>query len=942
MLRGRRVVVDAIDRLIEGARAADGGGLILRGEHGSGKTALLDLTVTRSNDVTVLRCNGSSREQEIPHSALHQLLHPLLSALTELPQQQVDALQAALGLIGKGERDRFFVPLSVLDLLSEHARHRPILILVDDAHLIDRESAAVIAFLAQRLRNESIALLMTAEIVDDYAFNVGGIVTIDLLPLDAVAVAGILFDRTRERPSPQVVQEVLSASLGNPKAATMLASSLAADQIAGRSSLPTPLPIAPSHEAPLLARLRELPRATQTLLLIAALEESGDAMRLFAAAQRLGLSVIAALEPAEGNGIIDVAGAGVAFREPLMRETVKRAASFRDRRVVHLALAALLDGEGNNELALWHRSQATLGVDERLAVELEEVASALRATSGCGLAAKVLQRAVDLSEDPGRRAFRLMLASEVTWMAGQATRALALADEAVASRSATAAVRVRASFVRGHVLVQQGRTQPGIDALLHVAAEADHVDPLTEVDANLTAAWAAFELGDLEWAGRLMRRAAGLPPGTEDRSPFQFGFVHGCSGYVAHDAAARVARLGECAATAVDRGDVRSLMLASRIAACYGDRRGARRFAERALRLARDKGANGLMPELLVTVAASNVALDQTAITEADAWEGMRLAEEMGQDEFVCHASMILAWVTTVQGRTSEAQEHVERCLRLATIHGYSLMATVVRRCVALLEMGQGNHQQAYATLLDLQSNRTETHRVAALWSIPDLVESGMRVKADFPTIAAAYDRYDEWVDKHRPPLGLAMRDHCRGLLLEGTESIAAFESALRYHGDERSFGRARTQLAYGEMLRRNRRRTNARVHLRGALETFELMGAAPWARRARAELRVSGESGLARETDEQFEMLTPQELQIAHLVGSGFSNREIGARLFLSHRTIEYHLHKMFGKLSVTSRAELVRLVVETIDLSDMALDQLSTASVSSGSGESVSSGEC
>lgn len=913
-----------IDEMLARSRESRGGGMLIRGERGMGKSALLDHAQERATDHAVVRCAGSPLEASIPWAALHQLLRgasgdgglwsgPRSAALVSLLEGR-DA--------GKGDRHR--VPLALLDLLSEGSEERAVLLLVDDAHLIDQDSAAALAFVAQRLASERVAIILAARMVDDYAFGVPGVPVRDLGPLDRLAVSRLLAELSGERPSMSVVDEIAAATLGNPRAISDLALSLAADQLAGREPLPTPLPLSPSFEAPLLARLRSLPKATQTLLLITALDEEGDGVRLFGAAERLGVAVASALEPAEACGIIHV-GASIEFREPLMREAVKRAASFRDRQAVHRAIAGLMEGTGQRELELWHYAQATLGDDEDLAKELEEIGGQVRRSRGCAFATKVLRRSADMSSDPSRRAFRYMLAAESAWMSGQVRHAMELADLAVQSPAASAIVRVRAQVVRASSLLRQGKVTAGIETLVATLHDGDDLDPMHNISALITAACAAFELGDLDRAGRLARRAAALPPGSEEAIPYHFGLTPGSVPHVQHDAAARVALLGEAVATAVDRGDVRWLAFASHAATLYGDGNASLRYAERALQQARDQGAVGLVPDLLILVAATNRTFDRTVSMEADAAEALRLADEMGQEYVSCQALALLAAVTAQQGRTDECLHYAERCVRIASQHGLRFYGAVARRSVALLEIGLGHHEQAFAALLDLQKPGPTSHPVVALWSTPDLVESAVRCRARREALEEPIARYEAWAARGQAPYVLGSLHCMRSLVTEGAEAIESIEESLRYlEGVDGLFTRARAQLIYGETLRRARRRADARVQLRAALETFETLGAAPWASRARAELRASGESSTRNEqTDAQLEMLTPQELQIARLVAAGYTNREVAAQLYLSHRTVEYHLHKMFTKLHVSSRSEMVRLVMEALDLTEVESDR-------------------
>ncbi|MGW3345811.1 helix-turn-helix transcriptional regulator [Nonomuraea rubra] len=1002
MLHGRERECALIARLLDGARERRSAVLVVRGEAGIGKSALLGYAAARADGMRVLRGGGVESESELPYAAAHQLLRPVAERLAAIPAGQAAALRAAFGLGEPVEGDRFLVSVAVLSLLSEVAEERPLLCLVDDAHWLDGASADALAFVARRLEAEGVVLLFAARdeepgipsrtgtgpptaraphppagpplVGTGVPRPLAGLPELRLGGLDAGAAQALLAERTSVSLAPEVAALLVTSTAGNPLGLLELPGSLSTEQLAGTRPLPERLPVGEVVEQVFLARVRRLGAPAQTLLLIAAAEDSGDVGLVLRAARTLDLPPDA-LDEAEHAGLVRVDGGTLTFRHPLVRSAVYRGATFLQRQAVEQALAAVLADEDADRRA-WHLAAAATGPDETVAGELE--ASAERATrrGGHASAASALHRAADLTGHPEPRARRLTLAAETAWLAGQPDRARTLLDEA-ATRTAEPRLRARGEHVRGAIEGLCGRPDLAY-AMLVAGAElvsppnpaaatpasgaggpADSPmghDPSTRTDVApgrepgeapgpdpgeaggaaggsgrpapgeavlepgqaarmlIEAGRLAFTAADLPRLAEAGRRLAGLPP-AEEAVTAGGKLMIGLAALLEGDAERAATLLREGRALAQDSADPQSLTMAAGAAMFVGEDATALDLFTTAAVRARTAGAVSALPLVLAPHGALQMWTGRFAAARATATEGLRLALDTRQDNIAAHHRAVLAWIAAVQGRAEECRTEADAALSRAIGQRLGPPAGIAAWALALLDLGEGRTGEAFDRLTALADAAPgEGHPIVKIFAAADLVE--VAVRADRPDRAAtALDLLRRWAGPARSAWADALVSRCRGLVENADEH---FTEALSLHAQAgRPFDTARTALLFGEALRRRRRRAESRRHLRAAREIFERLDAAPWAALARVELQATGETARKRDPSTSAD-LTPQESQIARMVSEGGTNREIAAHLFLSPRTVDYHLHKVFVKLGLSSRAELVRLSLERPGLLD------------------------
>jgi len=909
MLHGRRAECALLDRLLADAANLRSGALLLRGEAGIGKTALLAYAADRAAvepGMRVLRGFGVESESELAFAALHQIVRPVLDHLERLPSPQASALKGAFGLATAHDTDRFLIAVGALSLLAEVAEERPLLCLVDDAQWLDQASWDALAFAARRLEAEGIVLLLAARDDEVHPFAAPGVPELRLAGLDAPAAVALLTERVDSALAPDVRDHLVDATRGNPLALLELPASLHADQLAGRAPLPDPLPVSARVEAAFLERIRSLPASTQTVLLAAAAEETGDPAVIFRAARALGADA-AALGAAETAGLLHVADGRIWFRHPLVRSAVYRRATSSQRRAVHRALAEALPAQEHADRRAWHRAAATIQPDPEVAEELERSATHARRRGGYAAAARALERSAELTATAELRGCRLTAAADAAWHAGQPERARALLDRA-ASGAPQRRQRAEIEHLRGVIELRCGVPADAFTILAAGSAEIALVDPSKALSMLLAAREAASYAGDTSLTIEAGRRAAALPRGEQPIDEFTLDLLVGIGSIMERDAARGVPLLREAMALGRAFDDPVRLGAAGAAARYLGDDAATHDFYGRAVARARATGRVSMLPYLLESLAASEVAAGRYAAATASASEGLRLAGETGQESSVCRNLVTLALIAALQGHEDSCRSHAAEALARAVPRGLRLQAASAIWALALLDLGLSRPADALARLEALAAGSETTHQVVALLSVPDLVEAAVR--ADQPNRAQpALAGFEQWAAHATPAWALALIPRCRGLLSAGAAADRHFAEALSLHSQSgRPFDRARTELLYGEALRRTRRRSDARVHLRAALTAFEQLGATPWADRALAELRVSGETARRRDPS-TLDQLTPQELQIVRFVGEGATNREVAAQLFLSPRTIDYHLRQIFTKLGISSRAELIRL---------------------------------
>jgi DNA-binding CsgD family transcriptional regulator len=845
-------------------------------------------------------------------SLVDQIVRPVLPLLDGVPDAQARALRAALGHAPEPVGNRFLVAAGLLSLLAEAADEQPTLCLVDDAQWADLESAEALRFVARRLRAERMAILFAVRDEREGRFDWRGLPEISLEGLDDEDAGRLLAERLGPGVASEVRHRLLEAARGNPLALLELGAALSPAQLTGREPLVGPIEIVGEGRLGLLERaylnrVRRLPRGSQTVLLLAAAEDTGEAAAIVAAAGAMGLG-LPELGLAEAAGLVEVNGS-VRFRHPLVRSAVYRGATIDERCAAHRALAEALSGEADADRRAWHRAAATLGRDDDVAAELERSAERARRRGGYAASSAALARAAELSSGEESAARRLAAASEAAWLAGRLDHALTLTDRA-ARLPADRRTRAALGYVRGSIEMQRG--------ILPRAAEvlADAAEDVVEVDARraLEIVVAAVDAGSMQGTFDRpidigLRAAERLDGGLSEQERFTVAFLRALKAVLltrTPDAAEAVRQALDLAATS---RDPRVLNWGGSAAAALGDHAGARALHERAVAEARSLGAAGMLPFLLLPLAYRDAVDRRTAAAAANASDALTLARETGQETLAAAHLATLARVAAFRGDEAECRSRAEEALRGCLEHGLGFFAAVARMALAELELSLGHLEEALHHLEELaQVDEALRLTLANLGDFvePDLVYAAVRVGRR-ERAEQAFARL-EALATATPFAASSLVSRCRGLISAPEVAERHFQEALRLDTEQpASFERARTELAYGELLRRSRRRAEAREHLRSALETFERMGAALWANHARAELRATGETARKRDPS-TLDQLTPQELQIARLVGTGATNRDIAAQLFLSPRTVDYHLRKVFVKLGISSRAELIR----------------------------------
>jgi DNA-binding CsgD family transcriptional regulator len=893
MLRGRARERAEIDRLLARANGGEGGALVLRGEAGIGKSALLEhaRSCADAGGMHVLRATGVEGESAMAYATLHQLLRPELERLPQLPEPQARALRQAFGLEAGDAPDRFLVSVAALTLLSDAAGERHVLCLVDDAHWADVSSAAALTFVARRLEAEPIAMLLALRDAPDLPPDTGGLPELRLGGLDP-GDASALLDERWPGLGPAVRRGLVASCGGNPLALIETPHELSAAQLAGRTSLDDPAPPAARLEQALLQRVRTRDPAARWLLLVVAADGSGQLGAIRAAAELLGLEAML-LEAAQLTDLVTIDGAAVAFRHPLLRSAVYHDAGAVERREVHRALAHVA-GESEPERRAWHLARAIEGPDAEVADELERSAARTLRRSGHAAASSALERAADLSPRETDRARRLAAAADAAWRGGDTGRASALLDAAERIGALDRTTRLDVRQLRGSIEMRAGSPEEGARLLTGTAAEAVELDPARAVPLLAAALCATYHAGDHASFARLVAISSRLPPSGQP--------IGDLLPRAAPDGGADLARLEELDEPVL-------LVLASDLALGLGDFELSRRLRRRAVTRARALGAAGSLAWALEDLTLEELSHGQLTLAEAYAQEGRRLALEAGYRNCACRHLAHLAQLAALRGHEEETRRLAGEVLSEAVPRQLGREAASAHAALGLLAVGAGRASEALDRLEPVWSpGALPRHDGVAVASTPDLVEAAVRAGRP-ERCRDRLEPYLTWAEESPSAGTRAVAARCRALLASDAEAERHFLEALRLHrGCERPVESARTELLYGEHLRRERRRLDARPHLRSALETFERLGLAGWAARAGAELRASGESARGPGPS-AMERLSPQELQIVRAVAEGATNREIAAQLFISPRTVAYHLRNVFARLGISSRGELIRL---------------------------------
>ena len=897
-LVGRERECAEIERLLENAVAGESGTLVVRGEAGIGKTALLEYAAERAGEMLVLRATGVEAESDLAFAGVYGLVRPILEFLPQLPERQSDAFRGALGLGPSTGGERFLVAAALLSLVAAAADERSVLCLVDDAQLLDAPSVDALVFAARRLRAERVAILFAAREDEQRRFEAPAIPELAVIGLDDVSAAALLAYRAAEA-APAVRARLLAEARGNPLALLELPAALSDAQLAGQAPLSEAMPLTPRLQSLFRQRIERLPEPTQTALLIAAADNAGDLRAVLRAAADLRLPA-EALDAAEHEDLIRTTGGAIAFRHPLVRSAVYDRAALSNRQGVHAALARALSGEEHADRRVWHQAMATVTGDEEVAAALEASARRAQLRAGHASAATAFERAAELTVDESRRAPRLASAAQAAWDAGQPDRALELVARALPS--ADQSLRSRLLHLRGVIESRCGNMRDAVATLVEGAGLSS--DPALTLEMLQEAGYAATNTGDLPTAVQLMARAATLPAPTKRARFSQVAMAGFAQLFSGENQAARgsferaLGMAGELA------DDPWGQLWAATVASGGFDPGAGLPYSTRAVSLARSRGMLSLL-----SVALERYALDlwwhsQLDLAYAAAQESYQLTAGAGHGGWQLTTMMC---VEAVRGREADAREHAERLFALAHSSGETVLSSLGRSALGLLELTLGRPAQAAEQLLELVAgNRPDAHPIVAVISVPDAVEAVVRAGRATELVAAPLDRFRAWVVHAPTNARRSLLARCDALL-ETRPPDGAFSDAAALASSLPPFQRGRGELLYGEWLRRERRREEGRRHLRAALELFRQLGAAPWEERAAFELRATGETTRKRDPS-TLDQLTPRERQIAGLVSQGLTNREIADQLFLSPRTIDYHLRKVFSKLGIASRTELAR----------------------------------
>lgn len=898
-LRGRRAEQAALDRLLDEVRAGQSRALVLRGEAGVGKTALVDYLQERASGCRVVRAAGVESEMEIAFAGLHQLCAPMLGSLARLPGPQRDALSTAFGLSGGEAPDRFLVGLAVLGLLSEAAEEAPLVCLVDDAQWLDRASAQGLAFVARRLLAESVAVVFAVrEPSEDQEWTgLPGLGVVGLSDADARAlldsvVPGRFDERVRDR--------IVAETRGSPLALVELPRGLTAAELAGGFGRPDVRPLASRVEQSFQRQLESLPTETQRLLLTAAAEPVGDATLLWSAAQRLGIGRDAGA-PAEAAGLIEF-GARVRFRHPLVRAAAYRAAALPDRRTVHRALAETTDPEADPDRRAWHRAHAAMGPDEEVAGELERSAGRAQARGGLAAAGAFLERAAELTPDLGNRARRALDAAQAKLQAGAFDSALALLATAEEGPD-DALRRARVDLVRAQIAFASRHGSEATPLLLAAAQRFEPLDIGSARATYLAAFGAAMLAGRLaggvgpQEVARTARRAAQSPEPVKGDLLLDSLAVLFTEGYAAAMPVLKPTLRAFCTEDSSGEEDPSLLWFPGAIAVGLWDDESWHVIATRHVQSARESGA---LSELLLAVN-SRVFVHLFAgelATAAALVEEIEVVTEATGSQLAPYGALGLAasW-----GREVEAEAAIAASTAEVLARGEGGGLSVTQWAAALLYNGLGRYDDAVAAA----RQAAEFEFGVANWGLAELVEAAAR--SDRRELAVdSVDRLADMAGVSGTDWALGVLARSRALVSDGDAAEPLYREAIEYLDRTRvrmELGRA--HLVYGEWLRREHRRRDAREHLRSAHDMFGRFGAEAFAERARRELQATGET-VRKRTVEAPDVLTAQEAQVARLAAEGHTNPEIGAQLFISPRTAEYHLHKVFSKLDIGSRRQL------------------------------------
>jgi DNA-binding CsgD family transcriptional regulator len=907
MLWGRASESARLDGLFADAAAGRSGVVVVRGEPGVGKSALLADASSRAAGARVLWTQGIESESPLAFAALHRLLRPVLPCLDRLPAPQARALRGAFGEQEGSVVDRFAVFVATLSLLSEVAEERPVIAVVDDAQWLDAASAEGLLFVARRLLADGVALVFGAREGDVRTFPGDGLPELVLGGLDQASAGALLAERAGVPVSAEVCAALVAQTGGSPLALTELPAVLSAGQLAGQARLPDPLPLTAGVERTFLDRARRLPAEAQTLLLVAAADGSGQIATVRRAAAALGAGA-EALEAAERSGLIRVQGPELRFRHPLVRSAIYGAAILVEQQRVHRVLAESLSGDRDRRT--WHLALATEGLDDGVAADLDAVAERAQRRGGHEAASAAWERAAGLTVDAESRARRLQDAAMSAWLGGQTGRAHVLAEDA-RRHASDPVLRSDIDRLRARLEWNVGSAQSGQSIVLRAAQDVAPFDGVRALEmAMLGTTLATFAAGP----GLAVDPATFLPALPDD-APVR---LKCCRALITGQQFLLQGRMRAAAETlrwafSLDQplhGDVDLLANLGLAAVHLGDDS----VVHRNLAWLRDFGRESAAVSVVVFAQARLPVADVPAgrwdAASASAAEAVELARSAG---LLSMTALPLAWQTLLAALrgSQDGAGALEELERLRARQPIGIVSAVV---ADLIEWAKGvavGISDADGAMHHLGRLRHPAiQRLAAL----DRLEAASRSGGHAGQIRTWTGELEQFAEDTSAAWAAAIAAHGRALIAadgDTDDPEPHFLQAMAEHARaSRPVDQARTQLAYGEFLRRSRRRVDARAPLRAALDVFTEVGALPWADRARQEIRASGETARQRDPSTSVQ-LTPQERQVANLVSRGSSNADVAAQLFLSRRTVEYHLRNAYQKLGVRSRGDLVRLAL-------------------------------
>jgi DNA-binding CsgD family transcriptional regulator len=907
VLLGRGLEEARIDRALADARRGVSSTLVLTGDPGIGKTALLRYALTQAAGMRVVGARGVEFEADIPFAGLHELLRPALGLLDGIPSPAASSLRTALGLAGGGEGDRLLIGAATLDLLTTWAE-TPLLVLVDDAHWLDRASAETIGFAARRLLADPVAFLVAIREEEPSPLREAGLEELRLGGLDPASAAALLRRSVAAPLDDEAAGRILELTAGNPLALIEIAreahrfGSFAVHQ-------PAPVPVTTTVERAYLRRAGSLSPDARRVLLLAAASGQPSIELLAAAAHELGLPHSAVAEVEAANALVTVRERALRFVHPLAGAAIYHAASPADRRDAHRVLAVVMAAPESADRRAWHLAAAATGTNEEAAEALEGVGTRARELSGFAAARSAFAESARLSPDPAARRRRLLAAAESAWMAAQTDRALTHLEE-VRRGLADPGLSTEADALAGRIAFDTGSAEDGFSLIRRAASEMVGSERLRAIQllagASLSGLASGRLMDMLETAAQALELVG---PDDPPAAGIAAHTAYGCAAVLAAvaDAGPRHLRAAAALFPQVDLGgDPLLILCAASVGLFLREAEAGRELLERADAAARAHAPAAALPLVLFYLARDLATTDQWAAARATYEEAARLASDTDQHSWLTGSLSGLAQLDALEGRTADLRLHAVEAEALTDRYHLDFFRAWTLTAHALHELGEGRARQALAHLTALDElHRRWGNRDPDVDPAPDIAEAAMRL-GDPQVATAAAERFHPAATAKGQPFALARAERALAIVASDSHFEQHFQAALEHHARTRdSFEAARTRLSYGERLRRARRRREAREQLAAAFEEFSRLGATPWTRRALAEMGATAEHA-GRSDPASRHRLTPQEMQVALALAEGMTTREAAAKLYLSPKTVEYHLRNVYDKLEIRTREEL------------------------------------